>query len=59
MDFIIAKRDYGQKALKLEIKITFKCSHCKQDVEPDRIEIGRAHIYALHCSVMQDVGVIA
>lgn len=59
MDFLISKREYGQKAVKLEIKITFKCCKCEKEVEPDRIDIGRAHIYALHCNVMQEVGVIA
>jgi len=43
---------------KPRFRILFKCSCCDREVEPDRLEIGRAHVYALHCRVMQDVGLV-
>lgn len=59
MELVIANREYRQYGISLEFKITFKCSKCKKIVVPDRLEIGRAHIYALHCGMLQDVGCVA
>jgi hypothetical protein len=59
MEIVIAARDTSQIAFKLEFKVLFKCSVCKKEVQPDKLLIGRAHIYAVHCKQMQDVGVVA
>lgn len=39
-------------------KILFECSHCKKEVEPDKVVIGRAHVYMAHCGSMQEVGCV-
>ena len=59
MKVTVAKRDYNQKAFNLELKITFQCCRCKKEVVPDELIFGRAHVYALHCELMQDIGLVA
>lgn len=41
-----------------QFKITFKCCVCKQEVTPEQLILGKAHVYALHCGQMQDVGIV-
>lgn len=59
MKVFIASRDQRQKMFNLEIKILFYCVKCKKIVEPDELLIGKAHVYALHCDLQQDVGLVA
>jgi transcription elongation factor Elf1 len=59
MEIVIASRDKSQIAFKLEFKIIFKCVVCNREVQPDQLLIGRAHIYAVHCKQMQEVGIVA
>ena len=59
MKLLIARREYNQHGISLHFKVTFKCFKCKKVVVPDKLEIGRAHIYALHCGLLQEVGCIA
>jgi len=40
------------------LSIKMYCTHCKQWVEPNKLILGKAHIYGLHCGVMQDVGCV-
>ena len=40
------------------ITILIYCPVCRRIVEPDRVSIGRAHIYAVHCGVAQEVAVV-
>jgi len=48
----------ARKVRSYNLKIRFVCSYCKREVEPDRIMIGRAHIYAKHCGTMQELGIV-
>lgn len=59
MKLFVANRDYPQEGFSLQFKVVFTCSVCKREVEPDRLAIGRGHVYALHCDVMQEVGCVA
>ena len=59
MKIIIASRQGQQFAFALQLKITFKCCVCEKEVEPEEIQIGKAHVYALHCDQLQDVGLVA
>lgn len=56
----IAPRNYSQVVLDSckAFKVLFKCCKCGKEVEPDKLDIGRAHVYALHCGMMQDVGIV-
>ena len=38
------------------LKIEMYCNYCKKWVTPDRLELGKAHVYGLHCGVLQDIG---
>ena len=40
------------------IRILMFCNVCKQWVIPKRLSLGKAHIYGLHCGVMQDLGCV-
>jgi len=49
--------DYG-KAIKMDFIIHFICSFCKEEVIPERLVFTRQHIYALHCNILQEIGII-
>lgn len=59
MKLVVNSRKYAQTGMALKFKVLFNCSVCKQEVEPNSLRIGRAHVYALHCGVMQEIGCIA
>ena len=40
------------------IRIKMYCSVCKKWVIPDRLSLGKAHIYGTHCGVTQDLGCV-
>jgi len=40
------------------IRIKMFCSVCKRWVVPDRLSLGKAHIYGLHCNQFQDLGCV-
>ena len=40
------------------IRIKMYCSVCKKWVVPERLSLGKAHIYGVHCGVMQDLGCV-
>ena len=41
-----------------DLKIQMRCSRCEKWVEPEQLILGRAHIYGLHCGIMQDIGCV-
>lgn len=57
-EVIIASRKYRQITSNLMLRITFHCGKCCKDVEPDKLLIGKAHVYALHCEVQQEIGLV-
>jgi len=59
MKLIIANRVDKQVGINLDFSVTFKCSHCNKIVEPGELQIGRAHVYAIHCGAAQEVGIVA
>ena len=59
MKLVIAKRDNSQVGFALKFKVLFKCCVCNEEVEPDELRIGRAHVYAVHCGTAQEVGCVA
>jgi len=59
MKLEIANRERTQYGVSLKFKVKFKCCKCGKEVEPNELRIGRAHVYALHCGVLQDVGCVA
>lgn len=47
------------EVLELKAIIIVHCLRCDSLVIPDQIIMGRAHVYALHCELMQDIGIVA
>jgi len=41
------------------LKILMYCSICKKWVVPDKLEVGKAHIYGVHCGVAQELACVA
>jgi len=40
------------------IRIKMYCPVCKKWVIPDRLALGKAHIYGTHCNIFQDLGCV-
>jgi hypothetical protein len=40
------------------IRIKMYCGYCKKWVVPDKLSLGKAHIYGTHCGVQQDLGCV-
>jgi len=40
------------------LKILMYCSVCNKWVVPDKLEIGKAHIYGVHCGVAQELACV-
>jgi len=58
MEIIITKRDERQEARLTYGVMDVWCSVCKEYVEPDKLLIGRKHIYIIHCNTQQEVGAV-
>ena len=41
------------------IRIKMYCPVCRKWVVPDVLSFGKAHIYGVHCGVMQDLGCVS
>jgi len=40
------------------IRIKMYCPVCKKWVIPDRLYLGKAHVYGVHCNISQDLGCV-
>jgi len=40
------------------IRIKMYCPVCKKWVVPERLTLGKAHIYGVHCGMMQELGCV-
>jgi hypothetical protein len=40
------------------IRIKMYCPVCKKWVVPDKLSLGKAHIYGTHCGISQDLGCV-